>query len=191
MPWPHIHLSLPDWVDVYIAAHPSTFQKVEDRMALVVELARQNVIRGTGGPFAAGVFELETGRLIAPGINMVVSSNCSVAHAEILALAIAQQKLGTFNLRRDDAMEFELVTSAEPCAMCLGAIPWSGVVSLVCGARDEDARNIGFDEGPKVADWVKEMTDRGIRVQRDLCREQAREVLRSYHEQGGPIYNGR
>ncbi len=191
MPWPHIQLSLPDWVDVYIAAHPSTFKKVEDRMALVVELARQNVIRGTGGPFAAGVFELETGRLIAPGINMVVSSNCSVAHAEILALAIAQQKLGTFNLRRDDAMEFELVTSAEPCAMCLGAIPWSGVVSLVCGARDEDARNIGFDEGPKVADWVKEMTDRGIRVQRDLCREQAREVLRSYHEQGGPIYNGR
>ena len=38
-----------------------------------------------------------------------------------------------------DGRAFELVTTTEPCAMCLGAIPWSGLSSVVCGARDQDA----------------------------------------------------
>jgi tRNA(Arg) A34 adenosine deaminase TadA len=47
-----------------------------------------------------------------------------------------------------------MVVSTEPCALCLGAIPWSGIRRLVCGARDEDARSIGFDEGEKVPYWI-------------------------------------
>jgi len=72
--------------------------------------------------------------------------------------------------------------------MCFGAVPWSGVSSLVCGARDEDARSIGFDEGPKLTNWVEELESRGIRVVRDVLRDEAAAVLREYGQGGGMIY---
>jgi tRNA(Arg) A34 adenosine deaminase TadA len=75
--------------------------------------------------------------------------------------------------------------------MCLGAISWSGARRVVCGARESDARAIGFDEGPKLSDWVSALASRGIEVIRDVCRSEAREVLRRYAEAGGPIYNAR
>jgi tRNA(Arg) A34 adenosine deaminase TadA len=73
--------------------------------------------------------------------------------------------------------------------MCFGALLWSGVRRLVCGAREEDVRGIGFDEGPKPADWPAEMQRRGITVVRDVCRDEAVGVLRRYVTAGGPIYN--
>jgi tRNA(Arg) A34 adenosine deaminase TadA len=75
--------------------------------------------------------------------------------------------------------------------MCLGAIPWSGVRSVICGARDQDARRIGFDEGSKPDRWVKSLENRGIRVFRDVLREEALAVLLDYHKRGGLIYNAR
>ncbi|WP_217995186.1 hypothetical protein [Methylogaea oryzae] len=73
--------------------------------------------------------------------------------------------------------------------MCLGATLWSGVKSLLCGARDEDARAIGFDEGPKPADWADQLRRRGIAVTRDVMRDEACKVLQRYKNQGGTIYN--
>jgi tRNA(Arg) A34 adenosine deaminase TadA len=75
--------------------------------------------------------------------------------------------------------------------MCLGAIPWSGLRRLVCGARDEDARRLGFDEGAKPAGWIRSFQDRGIDVVRDVMRPEAREILKTYIDRGGPVYNGR
>jgi hypothetical protein len=65
------------------------------------------------------------------------------------------------------------------------------VRSLICGARGEDATAIGFDEGSKPTDWVAQLEARGIAVQNDLMREAAADVLKSYKESGGAIYNGR
>jgi len=73
--------------------------------------------------------------------------------------------------------------------MCLGAIPWSGVRSVVCSARDQDARSIGFDEGSKPQNWVKSLENRGIDVVRDVLREKAKAVLLQYGSTGGLIYN--
>jgi tRNA(Arg) A34 adenosine deaminase TadA len=75
--------------------------------------------------------------------------------------------------------------------MCLGAIPWSGVRRLVCGARGDDVCAIGFDEGAKPADWVGELRKRGIEVVQDVLRQEAQDVLRQYAEAGGKIYNAR
>ena len=127
-------------------------------------------------------------RLIAAGVNLVVPAHASIAHAEMIALTLAQQRLGTHDLSETGC---ELATSTEPCAMCLGAIPWSGVTRLLCGARDEDARAVGFDEGAKPANWVQELTSRGIEVVRDVLRDEARAVLRDYKQSGGTIYNPR
>ena len=73
--------------------------------------------------------------------------------------------------------------------MCLGATPWSGVSTLIVGARDEDAREIGFDEGSKPEDWVAYLNSRGISVQLDVLRDDAADVLRQYMHTGGEIYN--
>src|SRR5215207_4998097 len=187
--FPRVTLGLPAWVEELDLDREYPTQ--EERMRLVVELSRLNVERGTGGPFGAAVFDLSTNRLVAPGMNLVVPSNCSVAHAEMVAIMVAQQVVGDFDLGGDGTPAYELVASTEPCAMCLGATPWSGVRRLVCGARDEDASAIGFDEGEKLSEWAVALEERGISVERDVLREEAAAVLRHYAESGGRIYNAR
>lgn len=185
-----IVLSLPDWVADFLPPSDRLYASAEERMDLVLELARRNCRQKTGGPFAAAVFELDSGRLLAVGLNLVVNAGCSVAHAELIALMLAQQRLGSFTLNAPGLPACDLVSSTEPCAMCLGALPWAGIRRLVCGARDEDARAIGFDEGDKPADWVRLLERRHITVLRDVRREASRRILADYVRSGGPIYNG-
>ncbi len=181
-------IELPNWLGQRLTHVTPALLSCEDRMRFVIDLARENVEQGTGGPFAAGVFDAD-GRLLAAGVNMVVQRNCSLLHAEVVAIALAQQGLGRYDLSDGGRHAVELATSTEPCAMCFGAVFWSGVTRLVCGARDEDARSIGFDEGPKLPDWREALEQRGIAVQRDLLRDEAVDVLRHYAETGGEIYN--
>ena len=181
-------MQLPDWI-ARETEPGRIYATVEERVELVINLARLNIGHKTGGPFGAGIFELESGRLISVGVNLVESANCSVAHAEMVAIAIAQRVIGCYDLGSGKDAAYQLVTSTEPCAMCLGAVPWSGVRSVVCGCRDEDARSIGFDEGNKPPDWMKSLENRRINVIRDVLRRQAKAVLLEYKKQGGLIYN--
>lgn len=190
MSFPDVNLSLPGWVEKLVEPG-AVYPTAGDRMGLVIELSRLNVRHGDGGPFGAAIFDRETGELLAPGVNLVTSANCSVAHAEMVAIMVAQQTLGDFDLDGPDRPPYELAASTEPCAMCLGAIPWSGVRHLLCGARDEDAEAIGFDEGTKPPDWTRSLEERGISVTRDVLRDEAAAVLREYAASGGETYNSR
>jgi tRNA(Arg) A34 adenosine deaminase TadA len=187
--FPKIVLQLPGWIQITLADSERVYPTVEERMQLVVKLAQLNIEHETGGPFGAGIFESKGGRLISVGVNLVESADCSIAHAEMIAIAVAQRVIKSYDLGCRKDVTYQLVTSTEPCAMCLGAIPWSGVRSVVCGARDEDARSIGFDEGHKPPNWVKSLDSRGISVFRDVLREQAKAVLLEYGRRGGLIYN--
>lgn len=160
-------------------------------MDLVIKLAQLNIQYGTGGPFGAGVFRLDTQELVAPGVNLVLSSKSSIAHAEVVAVLMAQQIVGSHNLGAIEFPTHELVTSCEPCSMCLGAISWSGVRQIVSGARGSDAEAVGFDEGPKPANWILELEQRGIAVTTDIARAKAASVLQQYVRNGGEVYNGR
>jgi tRNA(Arg) A34 adenosine deaminase TadA len=186
-----IHIELPLWMERYLTDAGDIYPAREERMAFVVGLSRKNIEERTGGPFAAAVFDRGSGRLIAAGVNLVTTVGLSVAHAEIVAVMQAQSILGGFDLGGPGMPECELVSSTEPCAMCLGAVPWSGVRSLVCGATDGDARGVGFDEGSKREDWTRELEVRGIEVARCVLREAAAAVLRDYAAGGGAVYNGR
>ena len=186
-----LKIQLPGWIEQFLTAYPHKISSIDDRMSFVIEAARRNVVMATGGPFAAAVFEGDSGRLVSLGVNLVASGNLSILHAEILALALAQKKLGTYDLGRHDLPAHELVTSTEPCAMCLGAIPWSGVRRVISSARDSDARDIGFDEGPKIETWRSELEKRGIVTLCDVRRDEAVQVLRSYSLQNGKIYTSR
>lgn len=188
--YPEIHLRLPGWVSDLCESWNGPLDSVEGRVDLVIALARANVARGTGGPFAAAVFDVDRGALVTPGVNLVVPASCSVAHAEIMAIMLSQQIMGTHNLGSPRLPALELVSSTEPCAMCMGAIPWSGIPRLVCAAHGDDALAVGFDEGAKPDQWQSELERRGITVVEGIRREEAAAVLREYVDNGGEVYNG-
>ncbi len=181
-------LDLPAWVTPWLAVRPGTFASDEEKVELVLDLAGEHVERRTGGPFAAAIFECSTGQLLAVGVNLVLASSACIAHAEMVAFALAGTHLRSFDLGVGSPVV--LVASTEPCAMCLGAVPWSGVSRVVCSARDEDARAIGFDEGHKPPDWIDHLRAHGIDVVCDVERATGRAVLDRYAELGGHLYNG-
>jgi tRNA(Arg) A34 adenosine deaminase TadA len=189
-------LHLPDWLPTFVEQQPEhTFATLASRMQFVIELSRQNVLHQTGGPFAAAVFERDSGRLIAPAVNIVVPSHTSVAHAESVAFMLAQQRLETFDLGAAHLPAMELFASSQPCIQCFGNTWWSGVQALTIGARADDVEAItGFKEGPLPQDWVALLENRPaplrpITVTRDLLREDARAVLQLYRDSSGFVYN--
>jgi tRNA(Arg) A34 adenosine deaminase TadA len=186
-----IDFTLPAWLDHFVSCRETCGSGEKARMEVAIELARRNVEEDLGGPVGAAIFESKTGRLVAAGVNRAMDQNCSVLHAEIVAIMLAQRVWDNYTLSAPNMPALELVSSCEPCGMCLGAICWSGLTRVICGAREEDAVAIGFDEGPKPDRWVEALRSRGIEVTRDVLRQEARGVLEFYVERGGEIYNGR
>ncbi|WP_425507337.1 nucleoside deaminase [Thermomonas brevis] len=186
MPLPaQLHITLPVWVlELDVAGRD--FASDAAKVAFAIELSKRNIEAGSGGPFGAAVFNRHD-LLVAVGVNRVVRQSCSLAHAETMAYMLAQQRLQRFRLNEDGPMT--LATSAQPCCQCYGATMWAGIDRLLIGARSEDVETLTeFDEGPLPADWIGELHKRGIEVVRDLEREAARAVLKSYGELGGPNY---
>ena len=186
-----IELTLPQWVHEEVAAVGACSDD-EAKVALAIALSRRNVDAGTGGPFGAVVFGPDH-RVVAAGVNRVTPHGCSLAHAETMTYMLAQQRLGRVRLNRDDDDRplgpYVLATSAQPCCQCYGATVWAGIDRLLIGARSTDVEELTeFDEGPLPQDWVGELERRGIAVVRDLLRDDARAVLRTYGEGGGARY---
>ncbi len=174
-------IAVPAWVDEVAVAFEGPFDTDEDRLALAIALSKQNVERG-GGPFGAAVFV--GSQLVAAGVNLVLETGFSIAHAEIVAIMNAQRVLrGSPSTERPT-----LAASTEPCCQCFGALVWSGIRHLACGANTADAEAIGFDEGPKPPAWVKELGARGVSVTEGVRRDEARAVLAEYSRRGGVIY---
>jgi len=177
-----IVLEIPAWIDEVVADFSEPLVSDEARMALTVRLSQENVARG-GGPFGGTVFAGD--RLLSAGVNLVLGTGFSIAHAEIVALLRAQVALGSASLTPPP---LTLFASTEPCCQCFGALVWAGVRRLVCGANTADAEAIGFDEGPKPAAWAQVLEQRGIAVTEGVLRSDARAVLADYVARGGQIY---
>jgi len=220
---------LPSWALASLSTYTSkTYNTDEEMMSLAIELSNRNILEGTGGPFGCAIFERFSDhdnsggdttltnkgshcKLVSIGMNRVVPLNNSTLHGEMVAIQLAQQKIGSFTLMADkeegictkvdydkgDTKEeklkkkkrqFELFTSCEPCAMCLGATLWSGVSRIVCGATKDDAQSIGFDEGPVYTSSYTHLEGCGVAVTKNVLREKAADVLRRYGS-SGLIYN--
>lgn len=185
---PRVVVEYPGWVPDVVDWH-RRLETDEDRMRLAIQLSRENVERGTGGPFAAAIVERESGRVVAVGMNSVVRLNNCVLHGEMVAFMMAQQRLGSYTLAAPGMPAHELVTSCEPCAMCLGGALWSGVRRIVSGAAREDASRLNFEEGPVFPQSYTYLEERGIEIKRNVLRAEAKEVLERYRARGGQIYN--
>jgi tRNA(Arg) A34 adenosine deaminase TadA len=186
---PTIHIEYPDWVDGVVDWERS-FASDHDRMRLAIAVSRENVTRGTGGPFGAAIFERDSGRVVAIGMNSVVRFNNCTLHGEMVAFMMAQRRIGSFTLRAPNLPAHELFTSCDPCAMCLGAALWSGVSRVVCGAAREDASRLEFEEGPVFPESYRYLEERGIAIEHNVLRDEARAVLELYRATSGQIYNG-
>ncbi len=187
-----ITLTLPDWAVAENARLPEFMPTLEERMAAVIRFSRLNIEHNTGGPFAAGVFEIETGKRVIVAVNRVVESNCSSAHAEVMTLSLAQKILGTYDLGGANMPAYQLVVNWRPCAMCFGASIWSGIRSLaIAGSGPELETITGFDEGPIHPQWDQELAKRGIELIDGVLTGQAVEVFHQFAESGALVYNGR
>jgi tRNA(Arg) A34 adenosine deaminase TadA len=183
-----VRVAYPDWV-ASVVDWERPYTTDTEKMRLAIRLSRENVERGTGGPFGAAVVEPATGRLVSVGTNSVVRLHNAALHGEMVAFMMAQRRVRSFSLAAPGLPAHELVTSCDPCAMCLGAILWSGVKRVVCGAAREDATRLHFDEGPVFLESYRYLEDRGIAIVRGVCRDEALEVLELYRRSAGVIYN--
>ncbi|MGH7551701.1 MAG: nucleoside deaminase [Longimicrobiales bacterium] len=187
--FPEIRITYPDWVESAVD-FDADYPDDASRIRLALEVARENVMRGSGGPFGAAILEVNGGRLVAVGMNLVVPANNSTLHAEIVAFMMAEARVGSYTLAAPGLPQHELFTSCEPCAMCLGAVLWSGVRRVVWAATREDANALSFDEGPVFASSYKYLRRRGIKFDAGLLRDEGQAVLELYREADGTIYNG-
>jgi tRNA(Arg) A34 adenosine deaminase TadA len=176
-----IVIAVPDWIDLLVLERGSSFPSPTEKMRLAIALAARNVELG-GGPFGAVVFEGD--QVLAAGVNLVMTSNVTLAHAEIVALLRAQ----VASRGQKHGVERVLYTSAEPCCQCFGALVWSGLHGVVCAATTPDVEAIGFNEGPKPERWHELLEGLGFEVTLELERERSRQVLAAYSARGGSIY---
>ena len=133
-------------------------------MLKAIELSVSST-NNAGGPF--GCVIVKDNKIIAEGSNKVTSSNDPTAHAEIVAIRDACQKLNTFNLSGSD-----LYSSCEPCPMCLSAIYWSHIDNIFYANTRDDAKKINFDDSFIYSEFSKKIEDRKIPI-KQMLRDEA------------------
>ena len=148
-------------------------------MARAIQLSIENVRSGSGGPFGAVV--VKDGKVVAEAANRVTASNDPTAHAEVLAIRQACQKLRCFELTGCD-----LYTSCEPCPMCLGAIYWARIDKVFFGNLAADAAKVGFDDSAIYAEFTEPHAEREIPMIQ-MMREEALAAFRAWEQQPGKI----
>mgnify|MGYP000309435334 CR=1 FL=1 len=84
------------------------------------------------GEVPVGAVVVHQGQVVAQAHNAPIGLNDPTAHAEVLALRAAAQRLGNYRLE-----DCTLYVTLEPCLMCAGAIYWSQLGRLVYGASEE------------------------------------------------------
>ncbi len=136
----------------------------EKFMRAAAALAEQNVADGTGGPFGAVI--VRDGEIVGEGTNQVTSSNDPTAHAEVVAIRQACEKLETFNLEG-----CVVYTSCEPCPMCLSAIYWARLDRIFYGNTKADAAAIDFDDDFLYTEIPKPIDQRAIPTSQILREE--------------------
>lgn len=158
--------------------------KVASKIIKELQAEMSNYTDNGSGPFVAAIYD-EKGNLVVKVANSVVNETCSNNHAEVNAIKLAEQKLGTYDLAKQN---LSLYVTAEPCMMCLGAIMWSGIKNVYYGVPSKRVEEItGFDEGFK-PDWFNEFKKRGITVYGNIEVKAGEKELHKYVKSNKTIY---
>jgi len=111
---------------------------VDYKLIMQAALSLAKVAADKGDVPVGAIVVNEAGEIFGTGQNLREQNNDPTAHAEIVALRNASEKLGSWRL--DD---LTIVVTLEPCAMCAGAILQSRIKRLVFAAWDEKAGAVG------------------------------------------------
>ena len=147
-------------------------------MKKAIALSNKNLKTNDGGPFGACV--VKDGKIIGKGSNNVIKNNDPTAHAEIMAIRDACQKIKSYDLTG-----CELYTSCYPCPMCLSAIIWANIKKVYYGNTKEDAENIGFRDDfiyDFIDDLVSNQQDKKVLKLKSLNRDEAIKVFEKYDQ---------
>ena len=153
-------------------------------MDLGINEARRTMNLNIGGPFGACV--VKDGEVISVSSNHVLANNDPTAHAEIMAIRDACQKLGTYDLSG-----CELYATGYPCPMCMSAIVWANIKKVYVSGLPEDCEKIGFRDD-FIYNFIADVTDGHIDsdimevVQMD--RKPAQMLYKEYAERCKVIY---
>lgn len=124
-------------------------------MQIAIELAARNLDAKSGGPFGAVV--VKDGKLISKSENLVKAKVDVTAHAEVMAIRLASEKLNTVDLSG-----CVLYTSCEPCPMCMGAILWANISKVYFASSGKDAATAGFDDQAIYSELKKPTEERSL-----------------------------
>lgn len=149
-------------------------------MKLAKEMAENGIKANEGGPFGAVVIDKE-GNIIATGNNQVLKNNDPTAHAEVVAIRNACQKLNTYNLS-----DYILYTSCEPCPMCLSAIIWSNIKEIYYACTRDDAASIGFRDD-LIYEYLKG-NNHDLITLKQIDRQDCIETFEKYQKENKTIY---
>jgi tRNA(Arg) A34 adenosine deaminase TadA len=142
-------------------------------MSEAIRIALDSVHRN-GGPFGAVIVREEA--IVGRGSNEVTKRNDPTAHAEVLALRDACERLSTFRLS-----DCDLYTSCEPCPMCLGAIYWAHIRRVFYASTRADAAAAGFDDDLIYREIGLPLDARTLEM-RPLLRSEALAALAAWKE---------
>jgi tRNA(Arg) A34 adenosine deaminase TadA len=149
-------------------------EQQEAFMREAIALSLSNIKTCNGGPFGAVI--VKNGEIIARGANNVTSTNDPTAHAEVVAIRQACERLQTFQLTG-----CEIYASCEPCPMCLGAIYWARLDKLYYANTKTDAASINFDDKFIYEELEKPLEKRTL-FTRQLFRYEAREAFKKWSQ---------
>ncbi|WP_116809402.1 nucleoside deaminase [Steroidobacter cummioxidans] len=129
---------------------PDTFLRT------AIELAYANVERGAR-PFGAVV--VKNGEVLATGVNEVIRTNDPTAHAELMAIRAASQKLGSPNLAG-----CAVFASGHPCPMCMAAMRLAGVTEITYAYSNDDGAPYGLSTAAIYADLAKPFSEQAMKI---------------------------
>ena len=138
-------------------------------MALAVDLSARALDDDVGGPFGAVV--VRDGQVIGTGRNRVLADGDPTAHAEVLAIRAACRSIGDHRLAG-----CVVYTSSEPCPMCMAALYWARVDTVLYANVRSEAAAIGFDDEWLYKELAAAMSDRKLAMSR-LSSDEARSVF--------------
>jgi len=141
-------------------------------MREAIKLSRMMMRKNQGGPFGAII--VRRGKIIARGWNQVTSANDPTAHAEVVAIRNACDKIGAFQLTG-----CVLYTSCEPCPMCLAAIYWARPDAIYYANTKKDAARIAFDDDFIYQEIMKPKSRKKIPM-RQILRAEALTVFKEW-----------
>lgn len=130
--------------------------KVEEYLRQAIKLAQANMEAG-GRPFGAVL--VQDGEIVATGVNEIVGTNDPTAHAEMMAVRAASQKLATPILAGAS-----VYASGHPCPMCMAAMRLAGIREVAYAYSNDDGAPYGLSTAPIYADLAKPFSEQSMKI---------------------------